>query len=593
MISHEILRFFPFVDLRSMNGETVRKDIVAAASVLFLSVPQGVAYALIAGLPPAMGLYAGALPAIFGGLFRSSRHVVTGPTNALSLLIGTAAAANVSDPIASAATLAVMVGLFQMGAGLLKLGALVDYISSAVVLGYITGAGILVGAGQLGNISSTPMGEGDLFPRLYGWFTGLNNADLRTVGIAAATAAGILGLRRLNANIPGPILMIGIGILGAWLFDFSGLGITLVEELAPIPSGLPPFTVPDFSQAGALFSLAIAATVLSLVESSAVGRTIAGRSGQLLDSSAEFTGQGIGNIAAGLFGGYPVSGSLSRSVLNEKVGGCTRLSGILTGVFMLGALLTLGPMINLTPLASLAGLIFVIALDLIDTKQIRTVMRSHPGDRIAFLATALGSFFMTLDLVIYLGVVISMIQFLHKARLINVRDMVVNQDGEMIDVVPGLVELSATLHCPEIRIVHVEGSLFFGAANSLTNALESVLRESQFRVLIVRLRRAHDLDYTSISALKQFYARSLGKGTTILFADMPPEMVKVLDDRGRDPVFDSSHLFPIQPDPLGAMKQAMAWGLELVGDHACGDECPITKVLSPIQTRSTAPRTHH
>jgi sulfate permease, SulP family len=588
MLPQDILRFFPFVDLRTTNRESLRKDTVAAASVLFLSVPQGVAYALIAGLPPAMGLYAGALPAIFGSLFRSSRHVVTGPTNALSLLIGTAAAANVSDPVGSAATLALMVGLFQLGAGLLRLGALVDYISSAVVLGYITGAGILVGAGQLGNITSSPMGEGHLFPRLYGWLVGLPGADLRTIALAGVTAGGILVFRRLKPQIPGPILMLALGILAAWLFGFSSMGILLVADVAPVPAGLPPLVTPDISQAGSLFSLAIAATVLSLVESSAVSRTIAGRSGQLLDSSVEFSGQGIGNIAAGLFGGYPVSGSLSRSILNEKVGGNSRLSGALTGVFMLVALLWLGPLINLTPLASLAGLILVIAIDLIDIKQIRTVMRSHPGDRMAFLATAIGSFFLTLDLVIYLGILISMIQFLHKARLINVGEMVVNQDRNLIDIVPGLVDTDAVRHCSEIRIVHVEGSLFFGAANSLTNALEATLRESRCRVLIVRLRRAHDLDYTSISALKQVYSRSLAANTVILLVDLPPALLKVLEDQVIDPVFDSTHLFPIQPAPLGAMKQAMARGLDIVGDHSCESTCPIQQVL----TKPSKPEAH-
>jgi SulP family sulfate permease len=584
MVSQDILRFLPFLDLSSANRETVQKDVMAALSVLFLSVPQGVAYALIAGLPPAMGLYAGALPAIFGSLFRSSRHVVTGPTNALSLLVGTAAAASVGDPMASAATLALMVGIFQFVGGVLKLGALVDYISSAVVLGYVTGAGVLVGAGQLGNMTSTPMGEGYLFPRLYGWVLGLGNTDPRTVGIALITAVGIVGLRRFKPSVPAPIVMIGLGIFAAWALNFPAAGITLVDDLAPVPAGFPPFIAPDFSRAGALLSLAIAAMVLSLVESSAVGRTIAGRTGQKLDSSVEFSGQGIANIASGLFGGYPVSGSLSRSILNEKVGAVTRLSGTLTGVFMIAVLMVLGPIINLTPLASLAGLILVIAIDLMDVEQIRTVLRSHMGDRLAFLGTVIGTWTLALDQAIYLGVLISMVQFLQKARLITVRDMVVNEDGRMQEVVPRLVDPNRTTRCPVIRAIHVEGSLFFGAANGLANALDAVTREAELKVLIVRLKRAHGLDYTSARVLEQLYQRVISNGRIILFTDIPPEMVEVFDNLRLDEVFDSSHLFPIQPEPLGAMNQAMAHGLEIVGEHSCGADCPMAKVLARRQS---------
>lgn len=314
----------PFLDLRSYRFSSLRNDLLASVTVTFLDIPQGVAYAMIAGLPPAMGLYAAAIPAIVGALFRSSRHVVTGPTNALSVLVGSAVATQLTpggaSPVEVALTLAFLVGMIQLLAGMLRLDAMADYISHPVMLGYITGAAVLVAIGQLANITGTKGGSGNLPTMVNSWLTHLPQTRLLTVAFAVATLLTVVTLRRIDRRIPASIIAMVLSIIVSEVFAGHARGLRLVADLAPIPAGLPPLTVPQLDYWTVLLPAAVASAVLSLVESSSVARTLAARSGQHLDMTAEFTGQGAANIAAAFFGGYPVSGSLGRSMLNYQAG---------------------------------------------------------------------------------------------------------------------------------------------------------------------------------------------------------------------------------------------------------------------------------
>lgn len=561
-------RFLPFLDLKDTSAEDVRMDLQAALAVTFMSVPQGVAYAVIAGLPPAMGLYAGALPAIVGSLFRSSRHVVSGPTNAISLLVGTAVAAQATDPVAAAATLALMVGAFQLLAGVLSLGAIVDYISTAVVLGYITGAGVLIGVGQLGNATATERVRGNLVEQIGGWVAGLGETDPRAVAIAAATALGMVVLRRIVPGFPVAIAAMAVGIALSWGLDLGGAGLPLVRDLTPIPQGLPPFTVPGVDTVWTLLPIAVAATVLSLIESSAVARAIAARTGQTLDVSVDFAGQGLSNLSAAFFGGYPVSGSLSRSALNHSAGARTRLGGAMSGAMLLGILMFLGPLVDLTPVASLAGVLLVIAVDLVDFPQIRRVLQSGWGDRLAFAGTVIGTWTLSLDQAIYLGVGISLVLFLRRARLLTVRQLGI--DGGRLRERTASDPLEFGL-IPELRVLHVEGSLFFGAANELRDSLERHLVDPRVRALVVRLKRAHDLDYTTASVLESVHDRMADEGRELFLVGMRPAMMRDLERTGVAEVLGEDHLFPTRPTWFAAMNcaiEAAAGSVEAQGGDA-------------------------
>ncbi len=564
-------RFLPFLELRDYSGDDARADSQAAIAVAFLSVPQAVAYAVIAGLPPAMGLYAAAVPAIIGSLMRSSRHVVAGPSNAVSLLVGMSIAATTADPIVAATTLALMVGLIQVMAGVLSLGAIVDYISSAVVLGYIAGAGVLIVIGQLPNITATPAAKGDVVSRIASWLADLGDANALAVALALGTAGGMLLLRRFAPKAPAAIIAMGIGIALSWGFDLGGRGLPMVRDLSPVPQGLPPLTLPDLDAWRILMPAAVAAAVLSLIESAAVARSIAARTGQRLDTSVDFVGQGLSNLAAAFTGGYPISGSLSRSALNEEGGARTRAAGALSGVFMLVILLFLGPIVDLTPVATLAGVLLVVALGLIDVERIREVVAAGRGDALAFVVTLLGTWTLPLDQAIYLGVGISLVMFLRKARLLTVRELRFDDAGKLAEA----SDEAQTTRCQAIRILHIEGSLFFGAANELRMALDAHLADPDVKVLILRLKRARDLDATTAAVLASTHERMQNAGRTLLLVGMRPPMMGALERTGLAEQLGDEALFPTRPTWFAAMGAAVEHAARLAGEH--GEGCPVRR----------------
>lgn len=541
------------------------RDVTSAIAISFLAVPQGIAYAMIAGLDPAIGLYAGAIPTVLASLVRSSVHVVSGPTNALSLLVGTAVAASATDdPTTAALLLAGMVGIIQLGAGFLKLGALVDYISSAVVAGYITGAGTLIGIGQLHNLTGTAGARGDLYTQVSTWVMGLGETNPWSVVIGLSTAAAIFLIRLIPKRPPAAIVVLAAGVIVSWLVGLDQYSVRIIADIAPIPVGLPPFTPPTVDQLSLLPSLlpvAVAAAVLSLVEASAVGRSIASRTGQKLSVNREFLGQGLANFSAGFFGGYPVSGSLSRSALAERIGARSRVAGILSGLLMVAILLFLGPAVDFTPVPSLAGLLLVLAWDLIDWKKIRAILSGDLGDKVSFVATLIGTFVLTLDQAIYLGVALSVILFLRQARQLVSHEMVLD-NGRLIEAPEG-----HSGDFPAIRVLHVEGSLFFGAANELRDAIDTITDDSELKVLIVRLKRVSGLDFTTATVLEAVHARLTEQGQHLFLVGLKPQTMTLLDRVGVADALGRHRLYPSRPGIFVAMDAALTDALELVRDE--------------------------
>lgn len=561
------------------DGKAFPADFLAAFTVLFLAVPQGLAYATIAGLPPAVGLYAATVPTIVAALFRSSSHVVSGPTNALSLLVGTAVAAGLgADPVEIALTLALMVGLMQVGAGLLRLGALVDFISSAVVLGYITGAGVLIGVGQLHNGTGTEGPRGKIWVTVGGWFESLAQTQPVAVAVSLGTVVLVIAVRLLNRKLPwrlpSAIVAMVVALVVNVAFGLEAAGLKVVSDLSEIPAGLPDFTLPDLSLAPKLVGVAVACAVLSLVESSSVARSIAGRTGQKLDGSTEFFGQGMSNVAAAFFGGYPVSGSLSRSALNERVGAKTRLAGVMTGLLMFVVLLAFGPILNHTPVASLAGLMFVVAYDLVDVPRIRMVVRTSRADAAAFVTTVVGTWTLSLDMAIYLGVGISLVLFLRGARLVRAVELISDASGHLQERPLGALEGDRA--CGRVRVLNVEGPLFFGAAGELREVLSEAVRPESVRVLVVRLKRAHGIDATTATVFTDLATSMRLAGRRLVLVGMTAEDATVLEKSGAAEAIGEDCLFPTRKEWFSALRSSLQRAASLCGEGC--DQCPLLKV---------------
>ncbi|RME20427.1 MAG: SulP family inorganic anion transporter [Deltaproteobacteria bacterium] len=571
------------------RADQVPRDLLAAAAVTFLCIPQGVAYAVIADLPPAMGLYAGAIPAIIASLLRSSRHVITGPTNAVSLIIGTTLLASIdADPMQVGVTLALMVGVLQVAAGLLRLGAVVDFISGSVVLGFITGAGLLIGLGQLPNVTATPPGTGNAIQRVIGWAAGLGDTNPVAVAVAGGTAAGILVLRRLRPHLPAALIVLAVVTAAAMGLDLHSHGLAQVGDLAPIPRSLPPLTVPDLSLVQQLAPLAVAITVLCMVESTSMARSLAQRSGQRLSIAQEFIGEGVANIAGSFFGAYPATGSLSRSALNEREGAATRMAGVYSGVMVLLAPLALGGVLNHIPVAALAGLLLVVAVRLVDVPHIRRVLRSHGGDRFAFLGTVLSCFVLSLEEAIYVGVAISLVNTLRRVRLLAVRDLVVDSSGDLREVnartrlvTPDGFHHEGVRYCRRIHILNVEGSLFFAAAGQLQDALDEVIDGTSIQVLILRLKQVRHLDVSTLDVIEKTARRLESEGRHLLLLGMKPSTVRFMQRVGLDEVIGEDRMFPTRPGHwYSALADSLEKAMELMGSDGCCPECPYVEWLA-------------
>jgi SulP family sulfate permease len=330
-----------------------------------------------------------------------------------------------------------------------------------------------------------------------------------------------------------------------------------------------------------LLPTAVACTVLSLVESSSVARTLAAHSRQRLDMGAEFTGQGLANIAAAFFGGYPVSGSLARSALNHQAGAHSRLSGVFCGLLMIVILLLLGPAVARTPVASLAGLLFVLANDLIDRERIRMTLRGTTSDRAAFLTTAIGTWLLPLDKAIYLGVGISLILFLRRARLLTAREMTIGEKRRFreIDVDTG----EAGRSCTAIRILNLSGPLFFAVAGELEHALDRFLKDPDLRVLILRLRQAQDVDVTTASILEATAKRLRSEGKTLILLGLRPPISTLLEQTKIAELVGRENLFPARAGWFTALESALRRALTITGQHSCGT-CPLAEYVAAQET---------
>lgn len=571
------LRFLPFLDLRNYDTAQARADLVAAITVTFTSVPQAIAYAMIAGLPPAMGLYAASYPTIVGSLFRSSSHVVAGPSNALSLLVGAGLGVLITDgnPATAAVTLAVMVGVFQILAGFLRLGVIVDFISSSVVLGYITGAGILIAIGQLPNLTKTIGARGDVLHRISVWSQGLGKLHMLSLAVGLATAALIVLMRKFLKKLPGPIIVLSLATAATMLLGLHEQGLKVVKDIKSIEAALPPLTLPDLSMLQKLLPLAVAATVLSLVESSAVARAIAARTKQRLDISVEFAGQGWANLAAGFSGGYPVSGSLSRSAINHQSGARSRLAGVFGGVMMLVVLLALGPVVNYTPIAALAGLLMVVAWDLVNRTRIAITMRSTWADRITFVATVLGTWSLSLDQAIYLGVALSLVFFLRQARLLTINELAIDKDGELHQLGPNADEDTPFPRCHSCRILQLEGHLFFGVEGELRQALDEVALDPKIKVLILRMKRTKGMDITVANVLQEAAEQYASQGRTLILTGVSPATMAILKETGVLETFRPEHVIGMQARWFDALELSIREACKLLEEAGCEEECPI------------------
>ncbi len=498
-------RFTPYTewigDLK--KTDILKADLIAGFTVALVLIPQSMAYAQLAGLPPYVGLYASFLPAIISAIFGSSRQLATGPVAVVSLMTAAAleplAASNPEGFLIYAAVLALMVGVFQLSLGLLRLGVLVDFLSHPVVVGFTNAAAIIIATSQISKLFGVASRKEDHhYETMWNLIQDLPQTHMPTLAMGALALFLLIYLKKVAPKLPNVLITVMITTLLARSLNFESLGGAVVGG---IPSGLPDFAIPSFSFSD-VKDLIIASMIIALlgfVEAISVAKAIASETRQRLSANQELVGQGLSNITAGLFGGYPVSGSFSRSAVNFAADARTGFSSIVTGILVGITLLYLTPLLYHLPQATLAAVIVMAVVNLIKIKPIMHAWKVHPHDGViavvVFVVTLV--FAPHLEKGIMIGVLLSLGLFLYRTMTPKFVEVVRHADGTLRDAARFNLKKSDTL-----SIFRFDGPLYFANSGYLEGKiLNSIADKPATKVVILDLEAVDEVDATGEETL--------------------------------------------------------------------------------------------
>jgi SulP family sulfate permease len=554
-----LARLFPFLRWWPMvDRHTTRADLIAGLTGAILGLPQGVAFAILAGLPPEYGLYAAMVPPALSALFGSSFHMVAGPTNAIAILLfaslGHLAPPGSAEYIHLVLTVAFLTGLIELVMGVARLGTLVNFISHTVIVGFSAGAAILIGAQQLKSFLGIPIPPDASFVqtlRQTALQIGHINPWVTSVGLFTIVC-GLLAKRYLK-KIPFMISATIAGSLFALALDaYFGRDVTGISMVGQLPTTLPPFSVPDLS-IGALTRVAptaLATTILALTLGISVGRTLGIRSGQRIDANQEFIGQGISNILGSFFSSFPSAGSFNRSAANFEAGAKTPLASVFSSIFLVGIVLVVGPLAAYLPLATVAGILFLIAYGLVDVRRMKAIFSTSRSEASVMIVTLLAALFLGLQTAIYAGVLLSLLLFLNQAAHPGIRDVKPEfRHGPFhFDADTGLPD------CPQLKMLRVNGSIFFGAVEHVEDAFHRVDHENpRQKRLLIAASGINVVDISGAEMLSREAARRNRMGGGLYFWFVKDAVYDLLKQGNYLKTIHEGHIFAQTTDPISVL----------------------------------------
>ncbi len=516
------------------DKQTVHADIIAGITVALVLVPQSMAYAQLAGLPVYYGLYASFLPPIIAALFGSSRQLATGPVAVVSLMTATALQPLATSPetyLAYALLLTLMVGVFQLFLGLFKLGVLVDFLSHPVVVGFTNAGALIIATSQLGKVFgvSVPREEHHYETVWNTLVSAVSNSHMTTLLMALLAFGIMLGMRRFAPKLPGVLIAVVITTLIAWITGFAEAGGKVVGD---IPKGLPGLTLPafDLNTALQLIPTAITISLIGFMEAISIAKAMAARTRQRINANQELVGQGLSNVAASLFSGYPVSGSFSRSAVNINAGALTGFSSIVTGLVVAITLIFLTPLLYHLPQATLAAVIIMAVINLVKISPIVHAWKAQPHDGVVAVVTFVLTlaFAPHLDKGIVIGVLLSLGLFLWRNMRPRFAQLSRYEDGTMRDIRVHPLPTS-----PEIAVVRFDGSLYFASAGYFETKMLSVVAEHpKLKYIILDGEGINQIDATGEEVLHHLWERLQAQGITLVVARMKKQFMDTIRRTG-------------------------------------------------------------
>ena len=582
---------------QTYSADELRRDLLAALTVAAISLPQAMAYALLAGVDPRFGLYSAIVITAVAAIFGSSSHLINGPTSAISLVVFGALAFFDPDQRIEAAEamflLAVMVGTVQILIAVFKLGDLTRYISESVVLGFMTAAATLLAVGQVGNalgIRDQGTGLQHVLYRLWLTLTHGDAVNPKAITITVATLALAVLARRLVQRYRLPRMdMLVVLIVVAWIAYLAGWtvpgsnGRTLIAVAGAVPSSLPTLHIPSI-KLGWMVQLspdALAIAFLGLLEALAIAKSIASQTGQVLDFNRQCLAEGIANLVGGFFRCLPGSGSLSRSAINFQSGGATRFVGIITAAAVALAVVALAPLARFVPKPALAALLLLTATRLIDLPRLGYTIRASRQDAAVLAITVAAGIGFGLDASILVGAALSIVLYVSRAAKLRLTELVVDRNGVIREKVAGDPPAES------FALYDLEGELFFGAAPALEHCLTLIQQQvqtAQLRYLVLRLKRVRNVDAVCLERLDHFLRTFSTSGVTVLLAGLRPDLLKalarlrLLEWLPRERIFPQGH--GEDSATVGAIRAVYS---QLGASHA-------NAAVDPIRIPDSAPR---
>jgi SulP family sulfate permease len=554
----QLARFLPFLRWwPQVTRAALKDDLLAGFSGALIVLPQGVAFATIAGLPPQYGLYAAMVPAIVAALFGSSWHLVSGPTTAISIALY-AAIHHLAEPgtpqyVGLVLTLTLQVGIFQLALGLARMGAVVNFISHTVVIGFTSGAAVLIAASQIRSFFGIDIPRGvPFYEILHQFFVQIDHINPWVAGVGVATLiAGVL-TKRYWKKVPYMIAAMLVGGIVAYILNsLIGQAETGIKTVGALPAGLPPLSIPDFSFVALkkTFGPALVITMLALTEAVSIARAIAVRSEQRIDGNQEFIGQGLSNIIGAFFSGYASSGSFNRSGVNYEAGARTPLATVFASIFLIIILLAVAPLAAYLPNAAMAGILFLVAWGLIDVHHISSIWKTSKSESAILWVTIIGTL-MNLEAGITAGVLLSLLLYLYRTSKPGIEPLVPAVDASGYH----FVDARGKPECPQLRIVRINGSAYFGAVDHIQNTLQQIDAENprQKSVLIVSLGM-NFIDVAGAEMFTQEARRRRRMGGGLYFYRMKSEAFELLRQGQYDHAIGEGAFFPVKTNPTDAL----------------------------------------
>jgi SulP family sulfate permease len=481
-------KIFPFLNWLPLVKHTWKDDLIAGVTGTIIVIPQAVAFAMIAGMPPIYGFYTAMLTPIIAAIFGSSYHLVSGPTTTSSIVLYGIISkfihpeSDIEAFVSLAILLSFMAGVIKLFMGVARMGKLVNFVSNSVIIGFSAGAGVLIAFKQLKHIFGIKVPQGSSFYNIISYITThLQETNWYAFGVAFATLAIALLIRKIKkiSRLYMLVAMVFGSLFALWLSKFTGS----IQTVGEIPSNLPPFRMPafDYKNMKMLTSGAIILATLGLVEAAAISRSIALHTHQKLNTNQEFISQGISNTVSSFFSCYTSSGSFTRSSINFQSGAKTPFSAIISAIGLMLVVLIFAKYAAFLPKPAMGGIILLVGYNLIDFKHIKQIIKSSKRELIVFGATFLGTLFLDLEQALIIGVFLSLFFYLERTSKPNIAVLGLNKDKRLVNIIR-----EKEIHeCSNLKIIRIDGSIYFGAIEEISDYFTKLYEDHNFNHLLV------------------------------------------------------------------------------------------------------------